>query len=373
MKWIKIFKAGTFKDSTGTEHSYTVEDLDNMVTLYNEQPEEAKRQAPHVYGHPKDNSPAHGWVGSLKRQGKFLLASCEQMATDFVDAVNRGEYKFRSASFYPNGLLRHVGWLGAAQPAVPGLGEVSFADDDNAILFDDFMDFETAWSFNRIGEVFQTLRDWLIENGGTELADKTIPQWDIDTLKRQQPTPEPTDPTLYKEQEMELKEQLDKVTADFSEMKAERDELKKKADAQDAQIKAMQGDITKMSHASTRREIENYCDGLVTAGKMLPAERNYFVDDLTAKAIASDSADFAEGESPIDQAKKMLEARSSHKLFQEFAQGDKSGNDAGAADDHSKHFAIDPDGAVLDGQIKKVMAEKNINYSEAFDLVTSEL
>lgn len=381
-KFIKIFKTGTFKDSTGKEHTITTEELDRRVTLYNEQQEDAKRKAPHVIGHPTHNAPAYGWVGKLKREGQYLLASCEEMADSFVEAVNSKAYKFRSASFYGDGLLRHVGWLGAAQPAVPGLDEVSFADDADMVLFEDFMDWETAWGLNRAGELFQRFRDWIIEQSGLEVADSVMPQWNIDGLKNAKADQEEfNDPTPIKDINMtELEKKLETLQSNFTQLqtelttvKAERDALKTASDAQAASFASLTTQVAQLSELNVRRDIENYCDKMIADKKMLPAERQYFVDDLTAKAKISTS-DFAEGESPLAKARAMLEARSAHSLFTEFATGERASNPADAGSQRMpSNVSFSEEGADLDAAIRKVMLEKSINYNDAFELVAQEL
>ncbi|GAU08136.1 phage protease [Desulfoplanes formicivorans] len=125
MTWTPIFRAGTHTDSRGRTKTWTVEDLDKAIESY----DPSKREAPLVIGHPKDNAPAYGWIDKLKRAGDVLLASFKQVPDELKKAVAAGRYKHKSVSFYPDGRIRHVGLLGAAQPAVEGLGEVSFSDE----------------------------------------------------------------------------------------------------------------------------------------------------------------------------------------------------------------------------------------------------
>lgn len=377
-KFIRIFKAGTHVDSAGREHTYTVDDLDRMVELYNEQPDDVRRQAPLVYGHPKDNAPAHGWVGKLKREGEYLLASCEEMTKEFVESVTTGRYKFRSASFYPSGLLRHVGFLGAVQPAVAGLGDVAFSDADDAIIFNDFMDWDSAFRFVGMGSVFQRLRDWFIQTNGIEAADQIIPQYEIDSLKNAEPTPvdapEYTEHSQHnhKDHDMELKEQLETLTRDFSEVKTERDALKSKADAQAQQITSLQQSVEELKATNTRREMENYCDGLITAGKMLASEREFFVEDLVAKASAQ-NVNFSEGVTALQATKTMLEARPAHTLFQEHATSDKAAPAPSTPSTGNSRIEFSQQDSDIDAKVRAKMAEKNISYTEAFDLISTEL
>ncbi|WP_337872896.1 hypothetical protein [Ignavibacterium sp.] len=124
MKWFAIFKTGKHTDSNGITKDWTEADIDNIVSSY----DPSKHEAPIVIGHPKDNSPAFGWIDKLKRIGDTLYALPRQLVNDFVEMINKGMFKKRSISLYPDGTLRHVGFLGATPPAVKGLPDVEFKD-----------------------------------------------------------------------------------------------------------------------------------------------------------------------------------------------------------------------------------------------------
>lgn len=126
-KWFAIFKTGKHTDSNGIEKEWTEADLDKIVGSYDKN----KHEAPIVIGHPKANAPAYGWIEKLKRVGDTLYALPSQLAQEFVDMVNKGLFKKRSISLYPDGTLRHVGFLGAQPPAVKGLPDVEFKEDEN--------------------------------------------------------------------------------------------------------------------------------------------------------------------------------------------------------------------------------------------------
>ncbi len=176
--WFEIFKAGTFTDSEGVTRTWTEEDLDTIVSRY----DPSQHEAPIVIGHPKDNSPAWGWIEAIKREGGKLLAKAKDMVPEFKEMVNKGLFKKRSISLYPDLTLRHVGFLGATPPAVKGLVDVKFSDDKAAsIEFDEYQ-------MNILGNIFQRLREWFIEKFGIETADRVVGIWDIDELKRSQPS-----------------------------------------------------------------------------------------------------------------------------------------------------------------------------------------
>lgn len=125
-KWFAIFKTGKHTDSNGNEREWTENDLDKIIESY----DKTKHEAPIVIGHPKTNAPAFGWIEKLKRVGDTLYALPSQLAQEFVEMVNKGLFKKRSISLYPDGTLRHVGFLGAQPPAVKGLPDVEFKEGE---------------------------------------------------------------------------------------------------------------------------------------------------------------------------------------------------------------------------------------------------
>jgi hypothetical protein len=130
--WVEIFKTGVHTDSNGNTRTWSKQDLDHIASRYNP----TVHEAPVVIGHPKENAPAYGWVESLKREGDTLFANLKDLVPEFVDLLKRKLYKKRSVSIYPDISLRHIGFLGAKPPAVKGLADIEFSDD-NAITIDD--------------------------------------------------------------------------------------------------------------------------------------------------------------------------------------------------------------------------------------------
>lgn len=131
---IEIFRAGKHIAMDGEEILFTPADVQLMASNYDPK----KVTAPLVIGHPDNNQPAYGWVKSLQAtaDGRLLMLA-DQINPKFAQAVKDGQFKKRSASFYsPRAYnnpaargfyLRHVGWLGAQQPAIQGLADVQFA------------------------------------------------------------------------------------------------------------------------------------------------------------------------------------------------------------------------------------------------------
>lgn len=139
MDTIKIFRAGRQVDSYGTVADFSESDLRATAAAYLP----GVHEAPLVVGHPAMNKPAFGWVQSLRVVNGVLEASVRQVEPEFAEAVREGRYKKVSSAFYrPNSprnphpgvyYLRHVGFLGAQPPAVKGLPDPSFAEEEECI------------------------------------------------------------------------------------------------------------------------------------------------------------------------------------------------------------------------------------------------
>lgn len=127
--WIPIFSGGIQTDSQDNSHDGDLV-IDKAIANFNP----VIHEPPVVIGHPRENAPAFGWVESLKGEYvdgvNHLFAKFKQVDPEFERLVEGGSYKKRSASFYPDGTLRHVGFLGAMPPAVKGLADVSFSDSE---------------------------------------------------------------------------------------------------------------------------------------------------------------------------------------------------------------------------------------------------
>ena len=129
----EILKTGSFTNSQGKEVNFSQSDLEKIASSY----DPTISEAPIVIGHPKSNDPAYGWIDSLKVNGDKLIASASKIVPEFLNAVKEGLFKKRSVSLNPDNSLRHVGFLGAALPAVKGLADLQFEDatDENIIEF----------------------------------------------------------------------------------------------------------------------------------------------------------------------------------------------------------------------------------------------
>ena len=130
--WVCIACTGSFADSSGTMQHITDTDLAALQAGYNP----AYQEAPLVFGHPKDNGPAFGWVHALKKEGSKLFANFAQIPETVRDLVAQGRYRYVSMAISPDKKrLLHVGLLGGQAPAIDGLGPVCLSADGLTINF----------------------------------------------------------------------------------------------------------------------------------------------------------------------------------------------------------------------------------------------
>ncbi|MDK2955407.1 MAG: hypothetical protein PWQ57_903 [Desulfovibrionales bacterium] len=120
---MEVFRVGRWTDSSGHTRDWSIEDLRKMAGSY----DPAAREAPLVVGHPKTNGPAYGWIVNPRVAGDRLVVDVKDAPEAIIQAIREGRYRKRSISVAPDGALRHVGLLGAAPPAVPGLKEIDLA------------------------------------------------------------------------------------------------------------------------------------------------------------------------------------------------------------------------------------------------------
>ena len=314
--WVPIFQGGKQTDSQGLEHDGD-ELIDQAVAKF----DPSYHEAPLTVGHPKDNSPAFGWVESIKKTIQtlkdgttvnMLMAKFKDVVPEFASAVQQGLYKKRSASFYPDGRLRHVGFLGGMPPAVKGLADLKFSADDKAIEFEEPIQFMSGWwGLEQTAMIFRRLRDFFIEKFGLDEADNVFSSSGIDSIKdsadqlSRVELPQTAETPLFSEKEgkdmpktfteEELQAQLelerDRITAEknaeFAEQQKtaqEATEAAKKADtkrladieaaktAVRAEVEAKFAEREKTMKADAhKKEVSEFISSSIQTGKILPA------------------------------------------------------------------------------------------------------
>jgi hypothetical protein len=340
MDWFPVFRTGTHTDSAGNEKTWTEADLDRMVHSY----DPSAHEAPIVIGHPQDNAPAYGWVEALKREGSLLLAKPKDLVPEFVEMVRRTLFKKRSISVYPDGSLRHVGFLGAMPPAVKGLPDVSFEDAEASVW--EYADPSTAQNpkEDRKMKFVEWLRSLASKEGVT-----------IDDLPRSF-----SESDIQARIDQARKEEREKAATEFSEAGKTRERALK--DREDA--------LSLREAESRKNGIAAFCEGLLKEGRLTPGMMKHgmgvkpFLEALTGIETTFDFAEGGDGkkQTPLEFMESFLAALPKSIEFGEVATRDKDiGRGSAAA------------GVKLEALIKeKMKTSPALTYGAAFAEVQKE-
>jgi hypothetical protein len=302
VKKLQIFKPGKHTDVKGIVIDFTEDMLRACAAAY----DPAKHEAPLVIGHPKMDDPAFGWAKAISYSDteRALVVDPDQVEPQFAEMVNAGRFKKISPSFYlpdsPNNptpgqlYLRHVGFLGAAAPAVKGLKSASFADSEAGVV--EFVDV-APWRFRSLGALLRGLREWIISKNTIEEADRVMPGYLIDDIESApegntvgaaySEPPEGTHSTAHQETVMLTQEQQ----AAAAKLKADQEALARKT----AEFAERENALKAAEAAARVKEIKEFVAALVTAGKVLPRDQ----DGLVAYMAGPDEAgviEFGEGD-----------------------------------------------------------------------------
>lgn len=290
MNKLEIFKPGRHTAMSGLALNFTEADLKATAEAY----DPALYEAPLVVGHPKLSAPAYGWVKSLAFAGT-LDAEPDQVEPAFAEMVNKGHFKKISASFFlplakdnpKPGVyyLRHVGFLGAAAPAVKGLKSASFAGSEEGVI--EFGDWTDVWQ----ARLLRRLRDWLIGKFGSDEADKAIDPYAIEELERLvNESQKPTTGVSYSEFNQETTMKPDEIAAKEADVKRREAAI----DTKEASFAEREQRIAATEAKARRADVTGYVDGLVSAGKLLPRDQAPLVEFMAALDEAA-VIEFAEG------------------------------------------------------------------------------
>ena len=367
MSWIEILKTGKWKDSSGKEHSFTEKDLEEIAKKY----EERTNDAPVVVGHPKDNSPAYGWVEKLKKEGNVLKAKIKDLVPEFVDAVKKRMYKYVSVSLYPDNRLRHIGFLGGMPPAVKGLEAVQFSNDEEYVTFEFAEDSWTEDKIFTIANIFQKIRDFFIEKFGKDSTDKIINSWDIDWLKTPQPAKveEESFSEEKNKQEVRSMEELEKMKTKLKEAEEKIKEFSEKASSVEEENKKLKEKIEALEKEKTEKEINDFVEKLKKEGKVLPHEEKVVKETLWKLKGDDEKVEFSEGEE-----------KSRYEAFKEFLEKQKVKvplGELGKEEEKEKKVEdfgenVDEDALELHKKAIQLSEKENISYEEAVIKIRKE-
>lgn len=312
---LEIFKAGTHRPMQGGELTFGESDVTASAEAY----DPALHEAPLVVGHPEHDAPAYGWVQSLSAEGGRLLATPQQVDPAFAELVESGRFKKISASFYrPEAAnnpapgvyyLRHVGFLGAKAPSVKGLKTAAFASDESGLVTVEFAE-PQAWVFRSIASLFDSLRDWLIEQEGTETADRVLSPYEVRGISETaggmagemglgralfadgedlpRPSAPETPPATPEETTM---------TKDDTPATPDAAELEKRAEA----LSEREKKLAEETAALRRAQAAAFVEGLIEAGKVPPGQKEGLAAFM-ASLDETQSLSFGEGDKATETA-----------------------------------------------------------------------
>lgn len=336
---IEVFRPGTFTPMVGDPISYSAADLRAIADAY----DPANAPAPVVVGHPRADAPAFGWIERLDYDAgaERLFATLHQIEPAFADMVKAGRFKrvsmqyFRPdqannpvpGTWYP----KHVGFLGAAAPAVSGLKPVAFAGEPGVTFVASFGD----PALEDVAGLFQRLREWLIGDRGLDAADEALPSWRIDWLREQADKPAvpafadggrvPPTPTPEKE---------DFVVTKPDPAFAERE----------AAIAAREKALADRERQLALEDNASFAEGLVTEGRLLPASKDKLVALMGALGEAGEATvSFAEGGEKLAPVAALKAILSEQPKVVSFGEADlPEGGDTAPASFASAGNAVDP-------------------------------
>ena len=154
---MEVFKCGKHTDSGGNTREWKTEDLDKIVDKFKELGEDV----PATIGHPNtDTAPAFGWFKKVWRDGCTLSAELTDVVEEFGDMLKKKMFKNRSIALRPDMSLRHVAFLGAAAPAVKGMKDFDFSQDEfTTIEFEESTETESR-VLARIEKLFSEIKTY---------------------------------------------------------------------------------------------------------------------------------------------------------------------------------------------------------------------
>jgi hypothetical protein len=387
--WIEVFKTGKHTATNGSEKEYTEDDLKAIVAKYNEQTD---HEAPLVIGHPKENGPAFGWVDRLKMEGQKMLAGIKQLTKEVLEANRAGHYKKVSVSLYADGLLRHIGLLGANPPAVKGLAAVQFAADKE---FSEWVWTTDEWRVPVIGRILQRVRDFMIEKLGLEVTDKLIPSREIetltDTLTLQRNSVQQDEQFSEKEEE-EMKDIVAKLQKEFEELTGKFNTMATNFAEQGKVLAATQTELTaekearakdglafsesqkKLALETAKSGFEGFVEGLIASGQVLAAQKDGLMSEFADLYKADSVITYAEGaEKLVDRMKKRLSAlpKTMQKTKVNFSENRAKSVDPGQIPANFAEFeSISTTDLDIDTQATEYMkAHPGKTYAEAIDAI----
>lgn len=349
----EIFRPGKHRTSDGRVIEFSEAQVAQAIAAY----DPALSEAPLTVGHPKTNAPAFGWVGKMTLgAGGAVVAEPRQVQADFAEAVAEGRYKKRSASWYlpdhpcnpkPGTLyLRHVAFLGAAPPSIKGLADIEFSEGDEGGI----IEFEEGGCCGtcRCSQPAGTTSGCYCEcctksNSGCCCNCCKCAATCACGSKGDGSSAEPADlsegPVTPPPVPAPPPEDLAQIEA----RQAELDRRQAELDRRDAELRS--------------KEIAAFVEGCIQDARIPPGQKDEWIKHLMGLQ-GPGTADFAEGESPLEKAKALLAS-----LPRIIDLGEVAGPGAGGIVDFEDPIAISR--AIVEFQLSEAKSGRDLSYAEA--------
>jgi len=370
---IEIFRPGKFTSMEGIGVQISPADLQAIADAY-----DPASDAPVVVGHPDHDAPAYGWVKGLRYDaaGERLLADIGDLSPSFAAAVKAKNYKKISASlFEPNSpanpkpgqyYLRHIGFLGGAAPGVPGLKTVHFAARARGTKTFEFAAPDAGDEKGKKMSITDALKSVVAKVLGDEAANTLFAS---DEMKDAEAELEKSKAEAAAAEAAAAPKPEEKpADAGEGDNSGETEEERKKREAAGAAsfaaMRRREADLAKREAAlreSARRELRradvSFCDEMIKAGKLLPAQRADVLRSLEAMIPAGNNVSFSDGSegNPREALKKAIRSAPARVNFSEGLPSEEK--PAKPSFDAPDGYAVDENNLDLYSQAKKYQAE----------------
>lgn len=368
--WFEIFRAGEQTDSKGRKRNFTHADLDSMVANH-----DASAPFPFVLGHPADNDPAYGWGTDVMRDGDKLLAKGRATVPEFEAAVRDELFPNRSISVVEDGKggfkIRHLGWLGAKVSAVEGMQRLNFSASDAESVYS-FSASATPRVLRTIKRLFRALRENLIERESTEVADRVIPEWDIDSIDD---AADDLDAVARGAAAMFSQSKEELIMTDIN-RQAEVDAANQRAKALQDENATLKAQLEEKDFARAKDEAGRIIELALREGRLLPSMTQGLAEFIAALPD-DDSATFSFAAADGKPTKANMRA-----FFMDFlaempkqislgARQDDPPEDGSVVSSYQAPagFAINTDRAQLDQRARDYASKNNVDYVTAYKAV----
>lgn len=331
LKGVDIFAAGRWN---GDE--YTVDDLDKIVSSFNETKEKLKPYLKLGHGNEQkllkeDELPAAGFVQNIYRSGRKILADISHIPSKIYELIKKKAYNKVSVELYKDipiegkkyeWALKAIALLGGATPAVHDLNDIlALYSKENSILA-----FSTDAELKRFDIELQTFQE----------EDKKMEE-------------------LQKQIEL-LQGEVKKFTEEVAELKAENEKIKTELETSKKFGEEATAKIASYEKEKKMAAIDGKVKEFIEAKKIIPAQAEKL------KVILSElpsEKKFSIGEKEFNSLEEVI--------LSFIADGEKVGLPTTGQTEVGKTTEED-----MDLKAKKYMAENKVSYKEAVIALANE-